>query len=117
MAGLGGDHRLGGAGICRGPVMSTWRNGSVVGLLLALGGTVRADDGRVTATLEALGAHVRRDEAKPGKPIVFVEVMGVVDRKMTDADLKDLAPLDHLRSLSLVNTRLTDAGLKHLAAF
>ena len=34
---------------------------------------------------------------------------------MTDAGLKDLAPLTHLRTLDLKNTAVADAGLKDLA--
>lgn len=35
---------------------------------------------------------------------------------MTDAGLKELAPLTNLTTLRLHNTKVTDAGLKELAA-
>ncbi len=96
--------------------MNTQWTGWVVGILLALGGTARSDDDRVTTKLKELGAFVRCDETKPGKPIVSVEVMGSLDkRKMTDADLLELAPLEQLRTLALYKAGITDAGLKHLA--
>src|SRR5262249_36203459 len=97
--------------------MSTRQTVLAIGALLALGGTAPADDDRVATKLKELGAHVRRDETKPGRPIVSVAVLGISERKLTDADLKELAPLDHLRTLSLVYTMITDAGLKHLATY
>ena len=63
--------------------MSTRQTVLAVGALLTLGGTAPADDDRVAAKLKELGAFVRRDETKPGEPIVSVEVLGSLDPFLT----------------------------------
>ena len=73
--------------------MSTQRNAWALAVLVTVCGTTQAEDARVIAKLDQLGAFVRRDESKPGQPIVSVEVLGILERKMTDADLKELATL------------------------
>src|SRR5438132_458861 len=93
--------RASGASSCRRPLMSTQRTAWALGVLVTVCGTTQAEDARVIAKLDQLGAFVRRDESKPGKPIVSVEVLGILERRMTDADLKELAPLGDLRTLSL----------------
>ena len=98
-----------------------------------------ADDAedKALATVERLGGQVRRDEAKPGKPVSDVTLRG---KGVTDADLKDLAAFKGLdwpdphryrgdgcgaqrishrsrgwSALSLRGSKATDAGLKELA--
>jgi hypothetical protein len=39
------------------------------------------------------------------------------DTGVSDAGLKDLAALQHLKELNLSGTQITDAGLKQLAGF
>ncbi|MCE9567515.1 MAG: hypothetical protein K8U57_36410 [Planctomycetes bacterium] len=64
--------------------------------------------------VEKLGGTVKRDDTKPGKPVVKVELW---ESELTDAGLKELAPLTQLTSLSIGGTKITDAGLKELAHF
>lgn len=61
--------------------------------------------------VEKMGGKVKRDEAKPGKPVVEVDFIG---KEIKDADLAQLAPLQELTALNLGNSKTTDAGLKAL---
>jgi hypothetical protein len=70
------------------------------------------DDASVVARLEKLGARVSRNDKLPGKPVTMVLFSGP---RVSDADLKELAPLKGLETLHLNFTRMTDAGLKELA--
>jgi hypothetical protein len=70
-------------------------------------------EARVTADLVAMGADVTRDPTLPGQPATRVSFGGT---KVTDAYLKQLAPLAHLNLLDLRGTPVTDAGLKGLPA-
>jgi len=83
---------------------------------LVLGSPIaaRADDAEDKAFkfVEGLGGKVTRDEKLPGKPVVGVNLDGT---KMTDAGLKELAPLKNLTTLNLGNTQVTGVGLKELA--
>ena len=72
-----------------------------------------AEDKAVEADKE-LGGMVTRDEKAEGKPVVAVDLRGSL--VLTDADLKELAPLKELRTLYLGGTEVTDACLKELAA-
>jgi internalin A len=76
--------------------------------------SVRADEGeaRAVAFVESLGGKVTRDERAPGKPVVSVNLSGT---QITDAGLKELAPLTNLTRLFLSSPQVTDAGLKELA--
>lgn len=62
--------------------------------------------------VEGLKGTVRRHDTKSGKQVGFVDLR---DTKVTDADLKELAPLTGLEELQLTGTQVTDDGLKHLA--
>jgi WD40 repeat protein len=70
-----------------------------------------AEDSAVAA-LEKVGAGIRRDETRPGKPVVWVDL--TKRAQVTDADLKGLKDLKNLQMLNLGLTRATDACLKGL---
>jgi hypothetical protein len=75
--------------------------------------SARADDAedRAVAFVEKLGGTVTRDAKAPGKPVVRVSL---ALKKVTDAELKNLAALKNLTALGLIRTKLTGAGLKEL---
>jgi hypothetical protein len=79
------------------------------------GQSVRAEDPaeQAVAHVRKLGGSVVRDEKRPGKPVVRVSL--AFKAKVTDEDLKVLAPLTELTELDLQSTGVTSAGLKHLA--
>lgn len=94
-------------------------------LMLLAAAVVHAGDAQDKAVkaVERLGGMVTRDETQPGKPIVGVDLSF---KQVTDADLKELAPLKNLKNLNLAYPRhrdddftqprlVTDDGLKHLA--
>jgi hypothetical protein len=91
--------------------MKTWHS---VALLLVVGLPLRGDEAedRAVKALQKLGARIERDEKADGKPVISVN-LGLT--KVTDAHLKELAPLKHLQTLYLYATRVTDEGLKELA--
>lgn len=62
--------------------------------------------------IEKLGGSVGRDDERPENPVVSVELG---DSAVKDDDLKALAPLTDVVSLSLATTHITGSGLKHLA--
>jgi internalin A len=68
---------------------------------------------QAVAHVQTLGGSVVRDEKRPGKPVVRVSL--AFKAKVTDEDLKALAPLTELTELDLQSTGITAAGLKHLA--
>jgi internalin A len=88
----------------------------LVGCVLGPVAPARADDAedKAIAFVEKLGGKVTRDDKRPGKPVVAVNLYGT---KMTDADLKELTALKGLTTLRLGSTKVTDAGLRELAAF
>jgi len=86
--------------------------GSMVLVWLVLTGVTRADEASSVAALAELGARIQRDEKQPGKPVVAVDLRNT---KVTDAGLKNLAPLTQLQTLDLRETEVTDAGLTNLA--
>ena len=63
--------------------------------------------------VETLGGKVMRDGTKPGNPVVQVKLTYT---QVTDAGLKELAPLKNLKTLYLGYSQITDAGLLELAA-
>jgi hypothetical protein len=71
-------------------------------------------EAKAVAYVEKLGGIVNRDPNRPGDPVVSVHLR---ECKVTDADLKELAPFTELASLNLSKTQVTDAGLKELARF
>ena len=87
--------------------------GVVSWLILASPAAGRADDAEDKAVefVKGLKGEVTRDEKLPGKPVVGVKLNFM---QVTDAGLKELAPLTNLTTLSLSGTRVTDAGLKEL---
>jgi len=92
--------------------------GATSWLILSLVAPVRADDteDKAVAFVEKLGGKVTRDDKLPGKPVIGVNLgMSVISTKVTDAGLKELAPLKNLSTLDLSGTAVTDAGLKELA--
>jgi hypothetical protein len=70
-------------------------------------------EARVTADIVKMRADVLRDTTLPGQPPTRVSFWGT---KVTDAYLKELAPLAHLNLLDLRGTQVTDTGLKELPA-
>ncbi len=82
-------------------------------LLLVLAGATRADEASTVAALEKLGAGIERDDTKPGKPVIGVNLRRT---QVTDAGLKELKELKHLSGLYLSGTHLTAEGLKELKA-
>ena len=77
---------------------------------------LRADDAedKAAALVERLGGTVTRDETRPGKPVVAVDLYA---RRVTGTDLRALAPLQNLARLDLTYTGITSAELKELAPF
>jgi internalin A len=90
--------------------------GWIIVVAVALGGMgqAAADDAedKAVAAVEKLGGMVVRDAAKPGKPVTEVSLPGA---RVTDADLKQLAPFKGLTRLNLHNTGVTGTGFKDLA--
>jgi hypothetical protein len=70
-------------------------------------------DTAVEAAITKLEGTVHRNKQRPGQPIIAVQ-LGL--SKCADTDLKALADLKSLGSLTLYRTAVTDAGLKDLAA-
>ncbi len=92
-----------------------WRSILATTLLLLLWGCSppTAED-KAAAFVTKMGGMVSREESLPGNPVTGVHLR---ERPVTDADLKELAPLTNLRSLNLSRTQVTDAGMKELAQF
>ena len=67
---------------------------------------------RAVAFVKKVDGEVTRDDKTPGKPVHAVSLCGT---GVTDAGLKELAPLKNLTKLDLIGTKVTDAGLKELA--
>jgi internalin A len=87
--------------------------GVVSWLVLIASAPLCADDAedKAVAFVEKLGGRVARDEKLPGKPVNGVQLSFSA---VTDAGLKELAPLQNLTRLGLDSTKVTDAGLKEL---
>ena len=66
---------------------------------LGLCSPLRADDAedKAVTIVKKLGARVTRDEKAPGKPVVTVDLWVT---QVTDAGLKELAPLKNLMTLN-----------------
>ncbi len=71
-----------------------------------------AEQERAVAAIEKLGGKVGRDEKRPGKPVVRVDLDGP---DVTDAALAYLAAFPDLMELSVRRSRVTDVGLGPLA--
>jgi hypothetical protein len=71
-------------------------------------------EAKAVAFVEKLKGKVVRDDKRPGKPVVLVNLNFTT---ATDAELKELAPFNHLTALYLGGTQVTDAGLKELGGF
>ena len=87
--------------------------GMALVLVLLIGSGVRADEAeeKGVKAIEALGGTVIRNEEADGKPVVAVLLSHT---QVTDAGLKELAPLTELQALHLRRTQVTNAGLKEL---
>ena len=92
--------------------MRTMLVGAVM-LLACLSVAARADEASAVKAVEKLGGKVTRDDKLPGKPVIGVNLGGLVPGKVTDAGLKELKDLTQLKELVL-NGQVTDAGLKEL---
>jgi hypothetical protein len=68
-------------------------------------------ESRVVTAIEKLNGKVTRDESKPNKPVVGVNLSSTA---VKDADLKGLTQLKALTNLVLANTSVTDAGIREL---
>ncbi len=88
--------------------------GLMAGVILYSSAPVQADDveDKAVAFVEKLRGTVTRDDKATGKPVVTVS-LGYT--KVTDAGLKELAPLKNLTTFNLNGTEVTSAGLKELA--
>jgi internalin A len=69
---------------------------------------------RSVAFVKKLGGRVYRADYKPGRPVIGVDL---VQSKITDAGLGQLAGLRELTKLQLHNTSIGDTGLQELAVF
>src|SRR5262249_17962728 len=87
---------------------------------------MRADEAAAVAWVEKVGGSVTRDDKLPGRPVIAVALHGSIlydtgveerapYRHVTDATLKELAPLHALQQLDLHGTQVTGSGLKELA--
>ena len=85
---------------------------SAVVILMILATQLRADETAAVKAIEKLGGKVTVDETKPGKPVVGV--FFIRGEHVTDAVMKDVNLLTHLRRLFLLKSQMTDAGLKDL---
>jgi hypothetical protein len=84
-------------------------------LLLLAASPLLADDAedKAVEAVKKLGGKVIRDDKDPSKPVIKVNLNV---SQVTDADLKELAPLKELKELHLDACHgVTDAGLKELA--
>ena len=81
-------------------------------ILLATGSPGRADEAKAIAAVEKLGGTVKRDDAKPGKPVTDVDL--AFSKTLKDDDLKILKEFKKLEWVSFNGTAVTDAGLVHL---
>lgn len=70
-------------------------------------------EAKAIATIKSLGGFVKRDDTKSVNSFVVV----LTGASVTDATLKELAPLKGLSTLSIRNAGVTDEGLKELAQF
>jgi len=90
------------------------RGGLLVGLLV-LAADGWADEDTAVKEIERLGGDVerdvKRDEKRPSKPVVGVQL---ARRQITDANLKLLKEFKNLRGLVLNGASITDAGLKEI---
>jgi Leucine Rich repeat len=80
-------------------------------VLPARGQAGDAEQGRALAQVLEMNGTVRRDETKPGTPVVGVDLSGT---QISDAGLAHLKGLTTLETLYLSGTRVSDAGLAHL---
>jgi hypothetical protein len=77
-------------------------------VLPARGQAGDAEQGRALAQVLEMNGTVRRDETKPGTPVVGVDLSGT---EITDAGLAHLKGLTTLKTLHLFRTRVSDAGV------
>ena len=98
--------------------------GGVKQLLLicavVMGQSVLAADKKPLITNPIVEKEIRRWAKKPTGELTEADLEKVTrlylrDPKITDADLKEVAKLQNLKSLYLNDTQITDAGLKELA--
>ena len=115
----------------------------VAALLLVLGVALQIQDAETIPTanqvngFQDLGARqIRRDDSRPGRPVVFLDLSGtkiqrtafsmlvpylqeVVELNLAasnvgDDDLKELVKLPKIKILSLNGTKVTDKGIERL---
>src|SRR5262245_12750809 len=95
-------------------IMARQRGAAGAGVLLGLlvlAAAGRGDEAAAVKSIKALGGSVLLDVEQPGKPVVGVYLNWT---RITDAGLKPLKELNHLRSLELCATQVTDEGIKEL---
>jgi len=83
-------------------------------LLLLAGCSPPTAQDKVVAFVEKKGGNVDYDRRVSHRPVFHVHLR---DTKLTDADLKELAPLTDLTILNLSKNAITDEGMKELAPF
>ncbi len=85
--------------------------GLIVGVLV-LSSAPGTSASRASRELRKLGAEITRDETKPGKPVVGVDL---ADVEVKADDLEHLRSLPDLERLNLSRCPVTDEGMAHLA--
>lgn len=90
------------------------RRWTLVVLLVWCAATASAEEAAALKKLATLEAKFTRDEQKPDRPIVSIDLSGT---SVTDADLRALGKLPSLKTMKLSRTKVTDAGLKWVARY
>lgn len=85
---------------------------AIIGLTFA--GCSDTPGNQAVKSVANLGGRVGRDSTDPNSTTIEANLAGT---RMTDEELKALAPLKEIRKLDLSSTKVTDAGLKELAGF
>jgi hypothetical protein len=84
----------------------------LLALAIAEGTTAAESTDEATALVEQLGGKVRRDDSRPDRPVVAVDL---ALKPLTDEGLARLTALKDLRELNIRGTKITDSGVAHLA--
>src|SRR3954462_5750171 len=110
------ERSVGGVAQMRRPMTAPLRSSLFLLFVSALPGQGGTDRDRAVAEISRLGGRVQVDPARPGKPVIEVDVRLGKDAPGVAGD-KQLEPLRNfpeLRRLYLGGTRVTDGGLAHL---
>src|SRR5690349_2429287 len=86
---------------------------ALLGMLLA--NSAQADDAVAITALRRLNVSFVQKPTPSGPAVITLDLSTI--RRLTDADLKQLASLSQLRELNLDSTQVTDEGLKTFGNF